>query len=235
MDVQKVHNFFFHPLARGHTPAIKALSIATVIALSVITLSGFLILFGIINIRDRCFKPNAQNPKVTNVTGPRFPPDQNKLNHLKQKHSEQLQSFEKWAKNTDWKMFKPEHSHYDWWTFPISRASSGQGTTYSVNKQEIEALKTDPVFMKNYRRGVELVVQSWGWDLQNDRPIAPSDRTKDQEWTGYGVRLGKMADSLFLFNEKELYNKLKMFFRHINNPPYPKLDGWVVETLSRTL
>ncbi len=232
MDAQKVHNFFFHPFAQEHTPAIKALSVVTLVALSLITLSGYLLLFTIINLRDRSITPNVQNPKVSNIVSPHFPPDQNKLNHLKQKHSEQLKNFEMWAQSSNWKMFKPQFSHYDWWTFPISRASAGQGTTYAVNKQEIETLKSDPIFMNNYRRGVELVVQSWGWDLANECPLPVA---KDREWTGYGVRLGKMADSLYLFNEKELYSKLQKFFKHINTPQYPQLESWVLHVLSQNV
>lgn len=162
-------------------------------------------------------------------------PGRNKLLEIKQKQAQQLELFEVWAKTNDWKMFSPEYSHYDWWMFPVTRPSARFGLYFAVTPAEIEVLKSDEEFMHNYRRGCELVVNSWGWDLYGERPIADECRTVDQQWTGYGVRLGKMGDSLFSFGEKELYRKLQLFFNEICVPQmqiYP-LEAWVEQVFSK--
>lgn len=158
-----------------------------------------------------------------------------KIKRVKEKNAEQVKAFEQWAEKKDWIRFTPQYSHYDWWAFPISRSSLGQGDKYAVNSVEIQALKADDDFMRNYRRSVELVVNSWGWDLNKDVPIAADEITSDQLWTGYGVRLGKMADSLKLFDEKDLYRKLQHFFDSVCVPlanRYP-LEDWVYKNLGR--
>jgi hypothetical protein len=144
---------------------------------------------------------------------------------VKEKHQEQLNDFEAWARKEDWGRFA--NSHYDWWMFPISRSSMGQGDTYTVLKPEIETLKQDPEFMQNYRRGVELVVKSWGWDLDKGLPL--ENKKPSQQWTYYDVRLGKMADSLNLFGEKELFDKLQKCVKQCTN--VDKLQGWVGQHL----
>lgn len=141
-----------------------------------------------------------------------------KVDQIKQKHSEQLQKFEQWASAKDWKLFTPTYSHYDWWMFPVARPSSHYGDIYQVSQADVDALKADPKFMKEYRRGVELVVRSWGWDLQRQCSVLETERTPEQRWTGYGVRLGKMADSLLLFGEDDLYRKLQLFYQAICCP-----------------
>ena len=90
--------------------------------------------------------------------------------------------------------------------------------------------------MKRYRRCVDLVVQSWGWDLQNDCPIPKGQRKPDQQWTGYGVRLGKMMKSLRFFEERELFQKLKHFFdaeghKGLNN----KANNWIFQGFNTPL
>ena len=137
-----------------------------------------------------------------------LPPDSAKVDRIKNKQAEQLHLFETWARAGQWQNI--HNAHYDWWMFPVNRPSAGYGETYSVGKGEIQALKTDAAFMDNYRRGVVLVVNAWGWDLDQDQPVKPSSDA--QCWTGYGVRLAKMSDSLQLFDEKKLHQKLKRFF-----------------------
>lgn len=246
------YNFFIHQLDVSHSVIKKVFSSITVLALSILISGYFLLLLGGLNLRDHLVVVQKnKNERVSDVnfvltdqnksmpSTPISQPhsghvDKDKINLIKRKHLEQLKKFEEWAKNNDWKMFKPEHSHYDWWMFPIMRSSS-YGLTYSVNVVEIEALKADPEFMERYRRGVELVVKSWGWDLHQQQAV--QNPTSEQKWTGYGVRLGKMADSLYLFGEKDLYRKLQLFFNQVcltQIQQYP-LEKWVSETLLRNI
>lgn len=261
--INKVHDFLFHPFSENHSSQMKALSTITVIALSIFTAGIFLIPFGIINLCDRkVVQQNSTNNKVSltvkekvpqivqesvqNEEPNQIPDDKNiqkeqlnlspegleKIHKIKTKNAEQAALFEQWAENKNWEAF--HFAHYDWWAFPISEKSS-YGDEYSVNADEIEALKRDEEFMRNYHRCVDLVVKSWGWDLKNDAPILDKERTQEQQWTGYGVRLGKMANSLKLFGEKDLHKKLQKFFDCICLPRAQKdqLDPRVYKNLDR--
>jgi hypothetical protein len=252
-----IYNFLFHPLDSKHSFATKVLSSVTVIALSILTAGGFLLAFGLIQLRDRHVTQQPPNPKITTIQTSILQPQQptvapssapisnpanvslnepsNRVKDIKSKHKAQLELFEKWSREKDFKMFKPEHSHYDWWMFPVNRASASYGEKYAISSQELEVLKNDKEFMKDYRRGVELVIQSWGWNLQEESPV--QDPTPDQKWTGYGVRLGKMAQSLDLFGEKELYGKVQKFFQAVCLPAHQgklPLESWVIKVLSKT-
>lgn len=138
--------------------------------------------------------------------------DSAKIQRIKNKQAEQLQQFEEWAKVGDWR--KIHAAHYDWWMFPVERPSLSYGDLYAVESKEVEALKSDALFLRNYKRGIACVVEAWGWDLEKERPIINPNILKGQQWTGYGVRLGKMSDSLRLFGEVELHGKLKAFFKY---------------------
>lgn len=245
MKLDKVYDFFLLPLSERHSLVEKIFSSITVLALTVLTSGIYLIPLGIAYWKNRHVvvltpqNPNApsnpltpQTTKVEEVKKNISEPTP-KIDEIKRAHHKQLQQFEEWAQKGDWKRFTPHYSHYDWWVFPIQRASS-LGTKYSVNDAEIQILKNDTDFMAKYRRGVELVLNSWGWDPIQNQEIPLGQKTPDQKWEGYGVRLGKMADSLYLFGEKELYSSVQKFSQtccyRANVTP---LEGWVIQNLSR--
>jgi hypothetical protein len=111
--------------------------------------------------------------------------------------------------------------------FPIDRASAGYGDRYRVNKNDIDMLMGDPVFMKNYREGVCLVAKSWGWDLAQRKDVA----TEVQKWMNYQVRLGKMLDSLRLFRQDDLRIVITDFIDRKNIKP--SLEPWIQQLLYR--
>ena len=163
-------------------------------------------------------KPNA--PRAVSTSIKQLP--LNKIENLKKQHKEQLLKFRQWAREDKWEMFEPLHSHYDWWMFPIDRTSQGHGATYQLNQREIETLKDDIEFMSDYREGVKLVLNSWGWDANRGKQVeSPKD---SQQWKGYGVRLGKMAESLSLFDETELYDQVKKFYTQV---AHTNVEEWV--------
>lgn len=246
------YNFFFHPL-KLNSLSQKALSIVTIVALSVFTRGIYAIAFACVNWHDYDhdfqYVPSVQTkPSLKTETksslketdpsefgplivkkshGLKFQRKEvkkalkvensdeesniTKVELIKQKHCKQLSLFEEWAKCDKWKSI--HSAHYDWWMFPVERPSSGYGTAFAVSKEDVETLKADDQFMENYRRAIHLVVQAWGWDLEKGEAILVADPFKSgQRWTGYGVRLAKMSDSLRLFGETELHQKLKQFF-----------------------
>lgn len=244
MKVDKVYNFFFHPFSEDHSKKVKTLSALTVIALSLITGGVFLVAFGAMQWRDRKIKvlePKTQkiHPIAVQTIGiqkmDQVPPnsDMEKLKRVKSKNAEQVRLFENWAEDGDWKKF--ELSHYDWWAFPVDRSSAGYGDQYAVYAPDIEVLKADEEFIQNLRKCATLVVKSWGWDLEKDRLISESERFPSQQWTGYGVRLGKMANSLKLFGQEDVYESLQHFFDKVCLPQTEKypLEDWVSKSLGR--
>ncbi len=135
-----------------------------------------------------------------------------------------LTKFKRWAQAGEWKEF--HHAHYDWWMFPLDRSSSGQGMRYTVYQNDIQQLKADPAWLKDYRLGAVLLMQSWGWDVANRKmytALAP-----DQKWQNWDVRLGKLAHSLILFEQWDLYAGVEAYVQYLTQSGV-KLDQWVLE------
>lgn len=134
------------------------------------------------------------------------------LERLKEKHYEQLLQFEMWAVQKNWLAF--HQAHYDWWMFPIDQPSR-LGLMYTVNQSDIDHLKKDQEFMSNYLRGVELLLLSWGWELNKKSLISvPSEH---QAWYNWPIRLSKCAQSLELFGCSEAYQSVVAYGRHLLN------------------
>ncbi len=186
------------------------------------------------NLQQALPPSTTQNPRLTAAPPPPAQPQPSSSETAKVKNERlslgyTLEDFEKWAASGRWDIFA--HAHYDWWMFPINRPSAGHGDEYCFSTQEFAQLKSNKEFMINYRRGVELVLKSWGWDMTANAPVA--NPSSGQCWTGYGVRLGKMADSLYLLGERELFNTVKTFYTQVCLP-YSKLEGWIHEIFKRS-
>lgn len=134
------------------------------------------------------------------------------IEHLKQTHHQQITGFEQWALQNDWERF--HDSHYDWWVFPINRPSA-YGMMWVVFDQEIAQLKEDSSFVADYRKGIELVSASWGWDVMNRSYIPHPNR--GQSWHDWPVRLFKAAYSARLFGYEELFESLKQYAHDLMN------------------
>jgi len=122
------------------------------------------------------------------------------------KHREQIEKFELWASRGAWMDF--HYSHYDWWTFPIDKPSN-YGFRYVVYEGEIAQLKADDGFMTRFRRGVELLSTSWGWDVHAQKPMP--EPTSAQTWQQWPIRLQKAAHSSHLFGEQALFDGLCVY------------------------
>ena len=128
------------------------------------------------------------------------------LDALKAKQALQLSLFEEWAEKKDWRQF--HESHYDWWMFPYSKPSR-LGFAYVVYESEIHDLKLDPVFIQNYLRGAELLLLSWGWNLQKESLITHPGIY--QEWQHWPIRLYKCACSLQEFGFMTVFNSIRKY------------------------
>lgn len=228
MKIKQIYNFLFHPLSH-HSNEAKILSVCSIVALTIFTGGLYFIVFAAVNWKDRkVVRIKKTNPKNENIEKiakgqniiSRSDIDHNKLQMIKftlkgiagegmKIGYGNLAKFEQWAKDGNWDQF--HKNHYDWWMFPILSFDGSTSTAkkYSVTPKEIDLLKKDHDFMKDYRQGVEFLLLSWAWDLASNSFI--KNPGENQKWTGYNVRLEKIANSLMLFGEDEILEKVKEF------------------------
>jgi len=121
-----------------------------------------------------------------------------------------LTKFIKWDKARTYSRF--HHSHYDWWMFPNDRDSWGQGRKYAVFQEDIDALLDEVEgYLENYKLGTRLVLRSWGWNMDEERFYEKEEKTKEQRWTGYNVRLLKMLYSTIILKQWDVYRSVYKF------------------------
>jgi len=143
----------------------------------------------------------------------------------------QLQSFARAKKYNDIRSH-----HYDWWMFPIDSARS-KGERFELSNDHFRELATNhQAFMRNYKEGIKIVLEAWGWDLDSQTDISsrPSNKgwfgSLHQRWDGYGIRLVKMANSLQLFIDnssgdqqrelQEVYKSVRQFYKAVVLPKH---------------
>lgn len=129
---------------------------------------------------------------------------------LKKKHKNQLHLFEEWAASNNWLAF--HEAHYDWWMFPIDQPSR-LGFAYTLDAETISFLQHDEQFMQDYLRGVELLLLSWGWNLQQECLV--TEPGLHQHWHNWPIRLSKCAQSLELFQCTDAYRSVVAYGRYL--------------------
>lgn len=247
------YRFFFHPLSPEHNSSTKILSVITVVALTILTFPVFAIIFVGVNLIDRVqvTPPHRYRLASCSVLKDQFPlkpvihlqssalsvPENvdlvsqlptslkgKKTEEIKQLQTWQLQRFNKWAKEGDWKSI--HDAHFDWWMFPLDRSSQGYGDRFKLESHDIEVLKKDPVFIHNLREGSIRVLEAWGWDLQKGSDIDSRKISEGQSWSHWPVRLAKIADSLKLFEQHDLFNNSVPFYEKVA-PTFMDSDQWI--------
>lgn len=235
MKVEEAYQFIFHPWSEEHSLETKIAATIADIALTVFSFGLFLFPFLYYQWQDRdvtvinqstsaskkadevlkspVSSPKASVRKTGSTTNSQL---SSKARAVKEKQAGQLKQFEQWAAAGQWGHI--HRAHYDWWMYPVNYSSRTTGSTYQLNANEVDELKADPEFMQNYKRGVVLGAQAWGWDVLNSKPIEKP--TSDQKWQNWDVRLGKMIDSLNLFNESDLVASMRRYARQNSIPVY---------------
>ena len=156
-------------------------------------------------------------------------PTVDKVALIKMKQASHLVKLQALADGDDWASLQQHTMHpdsgFDWWMFPVDRPSASWGDLYAIDANDVDGLKADAAFMESYRAGVILVAKSWGWDLENNEDVTDPV----QRWTGYNVRLGKMLQSLTIFGQADLHERLVAFVDA--HQLRPSLNDWILPYL----
>jgi hypothetical protein len=120
-----------------------------------------------------------------------------------------LSKLEDAARQKRWSAFHPSGLQFDWWMFPIPEPSNTFGHKYQVKAAEIALLKSDSSWLCDYRRGFQLIAQSWGWDIEKRDEIPQC--SEHQRWIRYPARLKKMFRSLVAFEQVDYIESLSIF------------------------
>lgn len=140
------------------------------------------------------------------------------LEELKRRQADQLSDFISWAASGRWDEF--HRYHYDWWMFPFDKSSS-YGEAYTVYEYEVNELKKDKLFIRNYLRGVELLMLSWGWVLDKRREV--DHPATEQHWANWPIRLYKCGMSLLLFGYYDVFKSVRVYAQLLIKEGY---DFW---------
>lgn len=132
------------------------------------------------------------------------------------------QRFLHWAQNGLWQEFGPARNHYDWWMFP-QKARSGTSQLsqfYALSTEDITALLTDYEFMQSYLSGINLMFQSWGWNIETGEVIMARD--ENQKWKHHNIRFIKLRSSLQSFMETSdvdniWHDTLNQYYQNLPN------------------
>ena len=247
----ELFNFFLRPLHEDHSCLVKTASLITALALTIFTGGLYVIPMLVAHLRanrnvivgpvsSQSIPQVAQSVRVAApvyqrrnygavITRQLGDPSVDKVALVKMKQTSHLVKLQALADGDDWASLQMHTMHpdsgFDWWMFPVDRPSASWGSLYALNAADVASLKADAAFMNSYREGVILVAKSWGWDLENNEDITDSV----QRWTGYNVRLGKMLQSLTLFGESDLKDRLAAFVEA--HQLRSGLDGWILPYL----
>jgi len=92
--------------------------------------------------------------------------------------------------------------------FPYNHKSS-YGYAYTIYDFETQELKKDSIFISRFLRGVELLLLSWGWNLEEQNFIAKPHSA--QCWQNWPVRLYKCGMSLKQFGFETEFLSVKKY------------------------
>ncbi len=224
------YNFLFHPLHEEHQDEVKGISIVTNVLLTVFSSGLYLLVVGAVHAYE-WMSGNEASPadgKAKEVFDKHFPlasrtktsyPDFVGIPALKQKHREYLKQLTGLAHEAEkkpilWRHFQRRTSdpisQFDAVMLPTSEPSDKHGDQYRLSKGDLDILKSDPQFMKSYRKGIVVIGKGLcAVDLEKVH-----DLTSDQQrYTGNSTRLKLMLQSLTEFGVKDLHENLVAFIR----------------------
>jgi hypothetical protein len=132
------------------------------------------------------------------------------VEQINAEHHAQLSKFREWAVAGSWSEFHT--NHYDWWMFPIDQPSQ-MGFRYVVFDEDVAELNDTPGFRERHAEGAQLLLRSWGWDLETNQMV--ESPAKDQMWQNWPIRLFKCTESMRLFGQTQMYESCIAFAKSL--------------------
>lgn len=93
----------------------------------------------------------------------------------------------------------------------------------NITTDDIKELKSNLEWMSDYRKGIALLLLSWGWDIENKKPVEKPN--KNQQWQSYPIRFYKAAKSAYLFGEETYFNSMKLYAEYLLSKSSDSLLG----------
>lgn len=140
--------------------------------------------------------------------------------NLVAEQANQVRKFKTWAGGGNWAEF--HRQHFDWWTFPIDRGSSGYGFKYDISGQPLEDLKNNPEYLESLKTAAELYLKSMAWDMKKRDWIQNPDFNAGQDPTSNinGARLFKIARSMQLHKLNDEFDSTRAMAQSLRNAGY---------------
>ena len=133
---------------------------------------------------------------------------------LLKRQLEKLEEFRAATVRSNWDQI--HGSHFDWWQFPCDFGSQREFNLKS--EADISTLRSNSVWLSNYRESIRLVSRAFGWDI--DRTTIIADGTGGSWQPNKDIRLAKMLRSLWLFGEEDYFHSLQKFANWIHSEIY---------------
>ena len=132
----------------------------------------------------------------------------------------QVRKFKTWADSGNWAEFHKQH--FDWWTFPINRGSSGYGFQYDISGQPLEDLKKNPEYLQSLKTAAELYLKSMAWDLKKHDWITNPDFNAGQDPVNNinQARLFKIGRSLQIHRLDDEFQSTKEMVHSLRSAGY---------------
>ncbi|MBI5346875.1 MAG: TIGR02452 family protein [Chlamydiae bacterium] len=175
--------------------------LTTTVILGAIGISALAIGY-ILKRRESSQVESPTEKKIEEAPKEKVPNDIEKIALIKRKQKEDLKRLKEVVEKEGLPKIAAGAEHFDWWMFPIDRQSKTYDNLYQLSESEINILMKNDEFMDSYRQGIKLVATAWGWDVEKGKTLKPG------QWSGYDIRLFKMALSLYLFKEHRLLKNL---------------------------
>jgi hypothetical protein len=142
------------------------------------------------------------------------------VDNLIQEQAAQVQKFEAWAARKNW--FEFHRNHFDWWTFPIDRGSTGYGFKYDISGEPLNQLREKPEYIKSLRRAAALYLQSMAWDLKKHDWVPNPDFDRGQDPTAHinQQRLFKIGRSLQLHGLEDEFTSVREMVQSLRSAGY---------------
>jgi len=144
-------------------------------------------------------------------------------------------SLQGWAASGNWFFFSPHYCRYDDQLLPIDETTAlNPAGNYCLSPADLAELRADSQYLQCHGRVACMVLLSWGWDAEMDRPAEMCDENAGQGWHQSGApwRLRHLCLSLWLLGQSQLRERAKHFALSLGSSAPWDEDGFSEATFT---